>query len=1598
MSDQTSGSSANYILLTRLADEFAARYRAGGRPPLQEYIDRYPELADDIRELFPAMVEIEQVREDHQEAAVRAAAPPEPVLQQLGDFRILREVGKGGMGIVFEAEQVSLGRHVALKVLPKSMLLDVKAKRRFEREAKAAARLHHTNIVPVFGIGEQNGLPYYVMQFIQGLGLDEVLEELKNLKSGGARAGNAVTGGRPHPARKEISAAQVARSLLTGEFRGRNDEDDGDATTAPEDTVRPHDPAADARDRSTVSDSFTPSSSSVVLPGRGRHGSNSMSRKPTYWQSVASIGIQVADALEYAHKQGVQHRDIKPSNLLLDKQGTVWVTDFGLAKAEDQPNLTHTGDILGTLRYMPPEAFEGKTDGRGDLYSLGLTLYEMLAFRPAFDEKERNRLIRQVTQGEPPRLGRSIRALPRDLETIVSKAIDREPGRRYQTAAELAADLQRFLDDEPIRARRASVAERSWRWCKRNPLVAGLTMAVFLLLAAVAATASVGYAQTRLALRREAAEHVESDRERRRAETNLYHSLVREAQAIRRLRSAGYRQEVWDRLKQALDLATPDKDLAQLRQEAVACLGDFVGLAPTTWARLPSDIRSVAVHPEGRELVIGLDDGTILLRDLATGAERARLHEHRAPVVSLSLAAASGRMASADQDGVVKVWHPHSDGAWVCTWTMAIDRTRVPMDKQFRYTAPRSVVLSPDGKWLFICSINQPGVALWDLTRGTRSQPFELPAPGTLACLALSPDGRFLAAGYNRDRILVWEVANGAIKHNIPSDVGWVNDLVFSGNGHDLAYAGDSGGAVLGVPDFQRLSFARFGVSTSVSFSPDEKMVAFVDELNGVIRVWELATNREAAVLKQADVGVIRFSKDGQFLAGCERYFGTMVRIWDLAAAREKLVIGAHVGGTPGLAFSPDGGHLASAGMDHAVRIWDPASGRLLHELTGFRGPVESVAFSPDGSLLATGDWSGGIRFWQVPSWHELPAPEHPLGPIIWACAFSPDGRYFAACGQGGLVLWKIGASAATGRANSRLVLEPVARPSDQKIGSLAFSPAGNLLAWTAFDGQGLRLWDVSNSQPFPFPPLMVSMPMRNLAFCRDGNHLAFIRLGGVPEIWDAATRQRVYPSGPDNFRGAKVRGLGGMVALSPDDTWLAVQEGGGAITVWDLGRRELVLALPEEHGANWALAWSPDRQRLAAGFSDGSLVLWNIPGIRAQLAQIGLDWQDAPLLPAAPSEPAEARSEARPLETARLFALELFGTAQATLATEGNVCRVDIAAVDGTNWHARITKLFDHPQAGATYTVRFRAKADAPRRIFLGGIIDEPDWHGIGLSQEVPLTEAWQDYQYEFQAKDLAAENLIQFIVGDQTGTVWIANFTLTKGARSYLGIGIASGARGEWSAALGALRRAVEGPSAPGEDSARNADESLAWLYLAVLELEHGDRVAYRRHCRRMLDRFGTSHDPFELERTAKAGLLVPPPSPEEAARLRAMARAAVERAGPDHQFLPWYLLALGLAEYRAGDPGAAKKALDRCLAIGTDPTVMIAALSIQAMALHLQGQSPAAQDSLDRAERLVAEQLTTMAAPDWPDRLIARRLAREAQAVVRLDPIFPADPFAP
>ena len=505
-----------------------------------------------------------------------------PALQQLGDYRIIREVGRGGMGIVYEAEQISLGRHVALKVLPHKAPLDAKHKRRFEREAKSAARLHHTNIVPVFGVGEQDGLPYYAMQFIQGLGLDAVLDELKKQQPGRPN-------GKPvaeKQATASHAAVQVAQSLLTGRLevsvadRPAPSCDGATQDLRSEDKSAGSAPSASSATRLDTAGTKL-SSSSVALPGQS--DAQSRSKGGTYWHSVAQIGVQVAGALEYAHKQGIFHRDVKPSNLLLDLHGIVWITDFGLAKTDDQQSLTNTGDILGTLRYMPPEAFEGKFDARGDVYALGVTLYEMLAFRHAFDEPDRQKLIRQVTSEEPTRLDKLNRSLPSDLVTIVHKAIERDPAHRYPSPAELAADLQRFLDDVPIRARRTSSFEKLRRWRRRNPMVAALVGAVFGLLVVIAGGASLGVVRLSSLLTR--AETAEADLGKKLAELKLaeratqeklFDTYVEKIRALRRSQRLGQRFDSVRAIKEANLLARkldlPRARFDELRNEAVAAL------------------------------------------------------------------------------------------------------------------------------------------------------------------------------------------------------------------------------------------------------------------------------------------------------------------------------------------------------------------------------------------------------------------------------------------------------------------------------------------------------------------------------------------------------------------------------------------------------------------------------------------------------------------------------------------------------------------------------------------------------------------------------------------------------------------------------------------------------------------------------------------------------------------------------------------------------------------------------------------------------------------------------------------------------------------
>jgi serine/threonine protein kinase/Flp pilus assembly protein TadD len=371
----------------------------------------------------------------------------------LGDFRLLRELGRGGMGVVYEAEQLSLGRRVALKVLPFAGVLDPRQLQRFLNEARAAACLHHPGIVPVHAVGQERGVHFYAMQLIEGCTLASVIHELA-----GPEDQHAATG-------------------------------DDDPRTAPYSPPRPAPGSA-----STAEAQATPTPWSE----RGRD----------HYRRVAQLGVQAAEALEYAHQMGVLHRDIKPANLLLDARGNLWITDFGLAQVRHgDAALTMTGDLVGTLRYMSPEQARGQRvgiDHRTDVYSVGVTLYELLTLRPAFRERDRAELLRKVECEDPPRPRRLDPGIPVELETIVLKAMEKNPNDRYATAQEMADDLLRWLGDRPIKSRRPSWRQVAVKWARRHRPAVWATAVVLLVAALLAGATGLLWFQKRVGAEAEA--------------------------------------------------------------------------------------------------------------------------------------------------------------------------------------------------------------------------------------------------------------------------------------------------------------------------------------------------------------------------------------------------------------------------------------------------------------------------------------------------------------------------------------------------------------------------------------------------------------------------------------------------------------------------------------------------------------------------------------------------------------------------------------------------------------------------------------------------------------------------------------------------------------------------------------------------------------------------------------------------------------------------------------------------------------------------------------------------------------------------------------
>ncbi len=1162
----SSSDSSKDVVLERLAAEFVERHRNGECPPLSEYIARHPDLAPDIRDLFPALVQIERLKPatdrtgDFQPAAL---SPTGARLERLGDYRILREVGRGGMGVVYEAEQESLGRRVALKVLPSSALWNPTYLERFRREAKAAARLHHTNIVPVFGVGEVDGVPFYAMQFITGEGLDKVLRDVRRFR---------------HLPAEALSGQQGAAScLLNGRF------------------------SAAAAEESTVSVSLgSQLETTSSLSASGPEGE--------YCRGVARIGVQVAEGLAYAHKQGILHRDVKPSNLLLDAQGTVWITDFGLAKAEGTEELTDTGDIVGTMRFMAPERYEGRSLPQSDVYALGLTLYELLTLRPAFDDANKAKLIEKVLHDRPLSPREIAAHVPRDLETIVLKCLAKEPKERYASAEALADDLKRFLADRPIQARRASAWEQTWRWCRRNPAVAALlgTIAGLLVVVTLASLVTAAAFDRK---RRQADEARElAVGEQNKGRLREAQALIGEAHGIRLSRRPGQRFAALAALNAAAaigrELEQPAGWFDRLRNEAIAALALPDVHITEEWPGFPAGTINADVSADFELYARTTAAGAVSVRRVKGDDEVATLPElgERAwawfgPGRLLLVGGESSRRCQLwDLSGLKPV--------------LRVEKEAIEQDGGFR----------PDGKLLVLVGTNRDIHAL-DPATGR-------PVPG------LSP-GRALKGRYPTPHPTAPFVTLSDYHHHTVE----LRDLR---SGRTVAEVDPPWPLGMGIP----------------AWSPDGRTLAVPSGETSQIQLY--AFDPDAATLRPGHTidiprhggGLdVAFSPAGDRVAG--RIWNGIVHVCDVHTGRTLFTTHALTRTLwDRLRFDPKGARLAAARVgdrqDH-IGVWSVADGREHRVLVPRRTGAEvhgRFAVHPGGRLAAMNLTPGGVALFDLETGAEIGViPIHRVGgnDSLTSLAFDGTGALLtnAWCG---LLHWPIRADLANpGRWT---VGPPQPLPFHPGQGGIAASGDGKVVAQTMFNGYGEDKhaggWILHPNSPRP-RWVERGAGMYEATFSRDGRVAIF-----QGRVYDTATGKRLWQA-PEK---ASCR-------MSPDGRWLVTNAEGGrvfAFGTWEPGVRVggghpcdvspdstlVVMALPnaifrlvelatgrelaqlEEpdqtrtEGGNRAV-FTPDGTRLVVAAKD-SLHVWDLRLLRQRLKEMDLDW-DAPSYPEAPRD-----------------------------------------------------------------------------------------------------------------------------------------------------------------------------------------------------------------------------------------------------------------------------------------------------------------------------------------------------------------------------------------
>lgn len=1167
--------------LDQVIDQVMEEARGGKRPDLAAYYRTFPDLEGQLRDILPSLLMLEDFGSVDGTPPLGSgiAVGNLPPLKQLGDYQILREIGRGGMGVVYEAVQLSLGRHVALKVLPAQLVRSANSLERFRREAQAAAQLHHSNIVPVFELGEHEGTFFYAMQFIRGQTLDQVLDEVRRLRGMSAP-------GNPPPT--EVS---LGNSLLTGEFLAAA----GSVSPPqqPENAANNATPVPSPGNSTRVSVRASDGSSSPIV---NASSAASTTGDLQFYRSMAWVAVQAAEALAYAHKQGMLHRDIKPANLLLDSAGTVWVTDFGLVKLSEGSDLTTPGDVVGTLRYMAPEQFAGAGDARSDVYSLGATLYELLTLRPLLEDSDKLRLLARIRSDSPLPPSQVCPGLPRDLNTIVLKALEKEPQLRYASAEALAADLRRFLGDRPISARQAGPAERVWRWCRRNRYLATLATSVLLLLALLSA-GSLASAWVYRDQRNKIEFSLEQTKNaKQHLVRQLWESRVARAEALRRSGVGGRRFQALAALREAAGQSLPHgpEEVLRMRNEALAALA-LVDLALDGPAvKIPDDATGVAVSRDGTLLAFGTTDSRLHVVPFQDQAA-ARVLALAGVARHLRFSSQGTLVAWLDGDGNsapgrLHVVHSGNEQSAYCTPPLA----------RFGF----SFDFSPDGQEIWVARDDH--VVVLGAKNGVELRRWS--CPSATRYLAISPSGKQVALARDfhvaADAIDIRTTDSGKLSSSfmVPTNI---SSLAWSATDSLLAIGGEDSRIYLRDVAAKRLLPPLRGHSlqvTSVAFGPDPHLLAS-KSWDESVRLWDVRSGESLVVTTGAYYNSeLLFCRDGRlgFSVG-----DGGARLWKVARGKECRVFRPRGDALPSLIgvaeLHRETGTLL-VGSDLGLRVFDFQSGE--ERLVTYVGRVLSVQPLPGQRLLTCGP--SGLRLWPL---------EAKTDQVVLGSAKIVAGENicdFAATSQDGNVVAYV--SQRDWQPHVLRLDDPAAQPQrlDHVSGlRLDISPDGRHVATGNWQGRDVKIWNADDAT------LVTTLPAENstnVVFSPCGKYLAS---GGRFEF-------RVYRTGnwQELYRVPRelAMNLPGLMAFAHDGKLLAVNLNMTRILLLDpaTGQRLAELEAPDSSSLE-RLRFDAESRYLIAAHPNHVVHVWDLIELRRSLRELNLDWGAEPLPSSSP-------------------------------------------------------------------------------------------------------------------------------------------------------------------------------------------------------------------------------------------------------------------------------------------------------------------------------------------------------------------------------------------